>query len=128
MKMDTSGVEPETSSLQGKRATNCAMCPNYACSDIVNKCYNLYFGSYGHIGVWCLSKCSYDVIMFGGPLGDAPCIGVLCSIYKARCCRNSGLGKKQVSLRHKGTKATQQDLDNYILLGKTNGIDYVPHS
>ena len=70
----------------------------------------------------------YDVIMCGGPLGGAPSVGVLCSVYKARCCRSSGLGKKQVSLRHKGTKATQQDLDNHILLYKANGIDYVPHS
>ena len=95
---------------------------------IVTKRYDLYFGSCGQIGVrWC-SQCSYDVIICGGPLGDAPSIGVLCSVYKARCCRNSGLGKKQVSLRHKRTKATQQDLSNHILLCKTNGIDYVPHS
>ena len=94
----------------------------------MTKCYDLYFGSCGQIGVrWC-SQCSYDVIICGGPLGDAPSIGVLCSVYKARCCRNSGLGKKQVSLRHKRTKATQQDLSNHILLCKTNGIDYVPHS
>ena len=33
-----------------------------------------------------------------------------------------------MSLRHKRTKATQQDLDNHILLYKMNGIDYVPHS
>ena len=25
--MDATGIEPMTSSLQGKRATNCAMCP-----------------------------------------------------------------------------------------------------
>ena len=66
--------------------------------------------------------------MFGDPLGDASSIGVLCSVYKARCCRSSGLGKKEMSLRHKRTKATQQDLSNNILLYKTNGIDYVPHS
>ena len=100
----------------------------YKLCGVVTKCYDLYFGSCGHIGVWCLSKCSYDVIMCGGPLGDAPSIGVLCSVYKARCCRSSGLGKKEMSLRHKRTKATQQDLDNHILLCKTNGIDYVPHS
>ena len=94
----------------------------------MTKCYDLYFGSCGHIGVWCLSKCSYDVIMSGGPLGDASSIGVLCSVYKARCSRSSGLGKKEMSLRHKRTKATQQDLDNHILLCRTNGIDYVPHS
>ena len=95
---------------------------------IVTKRYDLYFGSCGQIGVrWC-SQCSYDVIICGGPLGDAPSIGVLCSVYKARCCRNSGLGKKQVSLRHKGTKATQQDLSNHILLCRTNGMGYVPHS
>ena len=63
--------------------------------------------------------------MFGGPLGDASSFGVLCRVYKARCCRGSGLGK-QVSLRHKRTKATQQDLSNHILLCRTNGMDYVP--
>ena len=84
------------------------------------------FGSCGQIGVrWC-SQCSYDVIICGGPLGDAPSIGVLCSVYKARCCRNSGLGKKQVSLRHKRTKATQQDLNNHILLCRTNGMGPTP--
>ena len=61
---------------------------------IVTKCYDLYFGSCDHIGSGWYSKCSYDVIICGGPLGDAPSIGVLCSVYKARCCRNSGLGKK----------------------------------
>ena len=66
--------------------------------------------------------------MFGDPLGDAPSVGVLCSVYKARCCWSSGLGKKQVSLRHKRTKATRLDLDNPILLCNTNGIDYGPHS
>ena len=96
--------------------------------DIVNKPYDLYFGPHGHIGVCCLSKCSYQVIMFGGPLGDASSIGVLRSVYKARGCRTSGLGKKQVSLSHKRIKATQQDLSNHILLYKTNGIDYGPHS
>ena len=111
-----------------ERATNYATRPNRWWCDIVSKPYGLYFGSCDHIGSgWC-SKCSYDVIMCGGPLGGAPSIGVLCSVYKARCCRSSGLGKKQMSLRHKGTKATQQDLDNHILLCKTNGIDYVPHS
>ena len=101
--------------------------PIYSFCDIVTKCYDIDFGSCDHIGSgWC-SKCSYDVIMFGGPLGGAPSIGVLCSVYKARCCRSSDLGKKQVSLRRNRTKATQQDLDNHILLYKTNGIDYVPH-
>ena len=94
----------------------------------MSKSYDLYFGPCDHIGSgWC-SKCSYDVIMFGSPLGDAPSIGVLCSVYKARCCRSSGLGKKEMSLRHKSTKATQQDLDNHILLCRTNGMEYVPHS
>ena len=60
----------------------------------MSKPYGLYFGSCDHIrSGWC-SKCSYDVIMCGGPLGGAPSIGVLCSVYKARCCRSSGLGKK----------------------------------
>ena len=74
--------------------------------DIVTKCYALYFGSPYHIGVrWC-SRCSYHVIMCGGPFGDAPSIGVLCSVYKAKCCWSSGLGKKEMSLRHRRTKAT----------------------
>ena len=96
--------------------------------DIVTKSYDLYFGPRGHIGVCCLSKCSYQVIMFGGPLGDASSIGVLRSVYKARGCRTSGLGKKQVSLSHKRAKATQQDLRNHIRLCRTNGMGYVPHS
>ena len=73
-------------------------------------------------------RCSYHVIMVCGTLGDAPSFGVLCSVYKARCCRSSGLGIKEMSLRHKRTKATQQDIDNHILLCRTNGIDYVPYS
>ena len=36
--------------------------------------------------------------------------------------------EKQVSFRHKRTKATQQDLGNHIQLCKVNGISYVPHS
>ena len=110
------------------RLNHSAKMPQYEFCDIVSKPYGLYFGSCDHIGSgWC-SKCSYDVIMCGGPLGGAPSIGVLCSVYKARSCRSSGLGKKEMSLRHKRTKATQQDLSNHILLCKTNGIDYVPHS
>ena len=35
--------------------------------------------------------------MFVGPLGDALSFGDLRSVYKAGCCRSSGLGKKQVS-------------------------------
>ena len=33
-----------------------------------------------------------------------------------------------MSLRHKRTKATQQDLGNHILLCRTNGIRYVRYS
>ena len=93
----------------------------------MTKRYDLYFGSCGQIGVrWC-SQCSYDVIICGGPLGDAPSIGVLCSVYKARCCRKLGPWEKaSVSSGTKRTKATQQDLNNHILLCKANGIDYVP--
>ena len=39
--------------------------------------------------------------MFVGPLGDALSFGDLCSVYKAWCCRSSGLGKRQVSFRHR---------------------------
>ena len=46
-------------------------------------------------------ECSFHVIMFVGPLGDALSFGGLCSVYKAGCCRSSGLGKKQVSFRHR---------------------------
>ena len=50
-------------------------------------------------------------------------VGVSCSVHKARCCWSSGIGKKkQVSLRHGEPRPQQQDLDNYILLCKTNGI------
>ena len=75
-----------------------------------------------------IPKCSYHVIMFGGPLRDAPSIGVLCSVYNTRCLSELGPWKKQVSLRHKRTKATQQDLSTHILLYKTNCIDHVPHN
>ena len=69
--------------------------------DVVAKRYDLYFGSCKHIGTkWCL-RYLYYVTMFVGPLGDALPFGDLCSVYKARCCRSSGLGKKQVSLRHR---------------------------
>ena len=102
--------------------------PSLIGCDVVTGCYDLYFGSCDHIGTrWCLRR-SFHVIMFGGPLGDALSFGDLCSVYKAGCCRSSGLGKKQVSLRHKRTKATQQDLGNHIQLCKTNGISYIPHS
>ena len=73
-------------------------------------------------------ECSFHVIMFGGSFGDTLSFGILGSVYKAGCCRSSGLGKKQVSLRHKRTKATQQDLCNHILVHRSNGIGYVPHS
>ena len=46
-------------------------------------------------------ECSFRVIMFGGPLGDALSFGDLCSVYKAGCCQSSDLWKKQVSLRHR---------------------------
>ena len=39
-------------------------------------------------------ECPYYVIMFVGPLGDALSLGDLRSVYKAGCCRSSGLGKK----------------------------------
>ena len=116
---DLTGVESST--VEPPLQTDVSCC-------VLTKCYYLYFGSYDHIGVRWYSQCLYDVIMCGGPLGGALSIGVLCSVYKARCSRSSGLWKKQVSLRHKRTKATQQDLDNHILLCKTNGIDYVPRS
>ena len=64
--------------------------------------------------------------MFGGSLGDALSFGDLCGVYKAGCCRSSGLGKKQVSLRHKRTKATKQDLGNHILEHRCSGMDMFP--
>ena len=33
-KMDATGIEPMTSSLQGKRATNCATCPYFISNKI----------------------------------------------------------------------------------------------
>ena len=62
--------------------------------DVVTKCYDLYFGSCDHIGTrWCL-RCSFHVIILVSPHGDALSLGDLCSVYKAGCCRISGLGKK----------------------------------
>ena len=92
--------------------------------DVVAKRYDLYFGSCDHVGTRWYLRCSFRVIVFVGPLGDTLSFGDLCSVYKAGCCRSSGLGKKQVSLRYKITKATQQDLCNHILLRKTNGMWY----
>ena len=66
----------------------------YSFCDVVTKCYDLYFGSCDHIGTRRCLRCSFHVIMFGGPLGDALSLGDLCSVYKAGCCRSSGLGKK----------------------------------
>ena len=62
---------------------------------------HLYFGSCDLVGAMCHSECSFHVIMFGGPLGDALSFGDLCSVYKAGCCQSSDLWKKQVSLRHR---------------------------
>ena len=81
--MDESGIEPETSPMLRERATNYATRPNVGPCDVVTKCYDLYFGSCDHIGTrWCL-RCSFHVIMFVGPLGDALSLGILCSVYKA---------------------------------------------
>ena len=55
------------------------------------------------------------MIMFVSLSGD------LCSVYKAGCCRSSGLGKKQVTQTQR-TEATQQDLCNHTQLCKTNGM------
>ena len=84
---------------------------------IVSKPYGLDFGSCDHSGSgWC----SYQVIMFGDPLGDAPSTGVLCSVYKARCSLSSIPAWEKASVpQTQITDATQQDLDNHILLGKT---------
>ena len=46
------------------------------------------------------------MIVFEDPFEDTLPVGVLCSVYKARYCRGSDLGKKEMSLRHKRTKAT----------------------
>ena len=57
------------------------------------------------------------------------CPSETCVVYIKRDVVGAGaLGKKQVSLRHKRTKVTQQDLCNHIQLCKTNGIGYAPHS
>ena len=52
-------------------------------------------------------KCSYDVIMSGGPLGERrheSCVAYI----KRDVVGPRALGKKQVSLRHKRTKATHR--------------------
>ena len=68
-------------------------------SELIDKIYIL-----GHVVILesnATPECSFHVIMFVGPLRDALSFGDLCSVYKAGCCRSSGLGKKQVSLRHR---------------------------
>ena len=76
------------------RLTNLAIEASYGICNVVAKRYDLYFGSFDHIGTkWCL-RYLYYAIMFVGPLGDALSLGDLCSVYKARCCPSSGLGKK----------------------------------
>ena len=82
--------------------------------NVVTKYAYLYCGSCDHIELQYHLECSYHVAMFVGPLGDALSLGDLCSVYEAGCCWVSGLGKKQVSLRHRRTKTTQQDLCNHI--------------
>ena len=49
----------------------------------MTKCYDLYFGSCGHIGVWCLSKCSYDVIV-GEIRSESLCPSETCVVYIKR--------------------------------------------
>ena len=64
--------------------------------------------------------------MFGGPLGDAPSIGVLCSYIKRGVVGARALGKRKCPSDTREPRPHEQDLDNHILLCKTNGIDYVP--
>ena len=52
-----------------------------------------------------------------------PCPSETCVVYiKRDVVGASGLGKKQVSFRHKRTKATQQDLSNYLFEHSSIGI------
>ena len=71
--------------------------------------------------------CLFLMSILKGPLGDTLYFRDLCGVYKAGNSLGSGLGKKQVSLRHKGATATQQDFSNHILVHKTKGIEYVLH-
>ena len=93
---------------------------------IVSKCYDLYFGSLldqdGAQSVRTMLSCS--ATHSGTRRPSESCVAYI----KRGVLGARALGKKQVSLRHKRTKATQQDLSNHILLCSTNGIDYVPHS
>ena len=57
--------------------------------DIVTKRYDLYFGPRDHIGVWCLSKCSYHVIVFRGP--SESCVAYI----KRGVVRARALGKSK---------------------------------
>ena len=66
--------------------------------------------------------------MFGGPLGDAPSIGVLCSVYRAGFLSELGPWEKASFTQIQIARPTKQDLSNHILLCRTNGMDYVPHS
>ena len=100
--MVPSGIEPLIPALLARCLNQLGQGTiRYRICDIVTECYDLYFGSCDHIGMQRWLRCSFHVIMFVGPLGDALSFGILCSVYKAGCCRSSGLGKKQVSLRHR---------------------------
>ena len=63
------------------------------------------------------------ILLSGGTL----VLSVSCVAYIKRGVVGARPLKKQVSFTHKRTKVPQQDLDNYILLCRTNGMDYVPH-
>ena len=57
-----------------------------------------------------------------------PCPSETCVVYIKRDVVGARALGKSKSLRHKRTEATQQDLGNYILEHRSNGIGYVPHS
>ena len=62
-------------------------------------------------------------------LGDLFLVLESCVVYIKRGVVGArALGKRKCPSNTREPKATQQDLSNHILLYKTNGIDYVPHS
>ena len=72
-------------------------------------------------------ECSFHVIMFVGPLGDAR-PSETCVAYIKRNVVGVGPWEASGVFSTQRTKATQQDLCNHILVHRSNGIGYVPHS
>ena len=80
--------------------------PNAPLGDVVTEPYALYFGLFA----------------------EALSVGVFVVYIKRGVVEAQALRKGQCHSETRRTKAAQQNLNNHILLCKTNGIGYVPRS